>query len=1367
MRLCKQALTIIVILLGAAVGVYESDRTQTAFAQQNQGHDLNFRADVKGATVTFYWNDITLSGAAVTNYHLATDDASYQFSAAGRTSYTALLGTHPFLTPGGSMFAPGDTVTYKIKAYDYDRRASTGGGLLVAADTVTITLPTNSPPVADAGRNQTVISRAEGITLGGSASTDPDNDGLMYRWKSLDGLSLSDMRAVKPSVGIPTVHAGSSTFGFNLTVSDGLASRTDTTYITVKNSAPVADAGKDVLVTVNGTVRLDAFRSSDHDGSGLTYLWEQTAGTPVSFTNDTKRVGFAAPASPTLITFHLTVSDGELTGTDTVLVRAVTTRQPVADTGASKHYAVFGQRTALNGTESSDPDGDRLGYHWEQVSGSAVSISNSRNAVAYFTAPDVAGTAVFRLTVSDSVFSISDLLRVIIDKNRPPDASISGAVTHPEGTTQPATRVRADHYVPSGGVTFTLDGSESSDPDGDRLAYSWIQTGGPPVSLSGARADMASFSTHSLRDHAAILAFSLTVRDVAGNTDTAGVTVYVDGISRPTADAGSDIEASPGDIIQFNGTGSFSPIGSDLTYSWTQTGGTGAMLSNALVASPTVTAPDADGTETLVYALTVRDVDDQSDTDTVSVVVSEKARPVANAGPNQNVGSGSLVTLNAGDSTAQAGGNFTYFWTQSTGTRVALSDPDVAAPTFTAPVTGYDVLTFTLLFGDGTGHSDRDTVVITVGSNTPPVADAGSDIDTTSGSTVRLSGSATDQDGDQLTYSWTQTSGTDVTMRNTQTARPTFIAPNTDGVEMLTFKLTVTDDFGNIGTDAVAVTVNPQSTVITPSPPAVADAGVNQRVDAGSTVNLDGSGSSGSDLTYSWTQASGPSITLSDSAIASPSFTAPDSTATIVLSLAVTSGDATDDDAVGIAVVGSNSPPVASAGSNQEVSPGSSVRLSGSASDPDDDALTYSWTQASGTTVSLSGSNGELATFTAPSTTGTLVFKLTVSDALGHTVSDTTRVTVTSSRPVADAGTNLNARPGETVTLDGSGSRDPDGDSLTYSWTQVGGTDVSLSGSSGTSPSFTAPPVAEDTLTFEVVVSDGNGNMDADTVDVHVYSTVTVADAGDDMTVTIGDPASLDGSGSSVGFGSINYAWTQVSGTSVALGGSDGPHPTFTAPGESSTLVFRLTVTNGVSEDTDTVTVTADSSDIPVMSLGPDRSVASGAAVELSTNAMDDDDLWYGWKVLSGFITLSSYDSPGVIFTAPTVYEGTRTIVVAASVSDGRYFIEDEITITVIGNAKPIVDAGDQHVVLAGSRATLDGSGTSDPDGDYLTYSWEQAAGEPVTIHNANSATAYFTAPSPAPPISTTSGLIFQLTVSDGVNTVRGATIIGVVDSFD
>jgi len=185
-----------------------------------------------------------------------------------------------------------------------------------------------------------------------------------------------------------------------------------------------------------------------------------------------------------------------------------------------------------------------------------------------------------------------------------------------------------------------------------------------------------------------------------------------------------------------------------------------------------------------------------------------------------------------------------------------------------------------------------------------------------------------------------------------------------------------------------------------------------------------------------------------------------------------------------------NAPPVADAGTDQAVDEETGATLSGAdSSDPFGRALTYSWVQIAGPGVTgLSGAGTAAPTFTAPPVlVDTVVtFELTVNNG-SLTDVDTVDVLVrnTNSPPVADAGTNQiveQAGPaGSNVTLNGSGSSDPDNDALTYSWTGVFGT------ASGATPSVLIPA---GTHTVTLVVNDGSVDSAPATMSVTVQDTI-------------------------------------------------------------------------------------------------------------------------------------------------------------------------------------------------------------------------------------------------------------------------------------
>lgn len=162
-----------------------------------------------------------------------------------------------------------------------------------------------------------------------------------------------------------------------------------------------------------------------------------------------------------------------------------------------------------------------------------------------------------------------------------------------------------------------------------------------------------------------------------------------------------------------------------------------------------------------------------------------------------------------------------------------------------------------------------------------------------------------------------------------------------------------------------------------------------------------------------------------------------------------------------------NVPPVADAGPEQTHPVGATVQLDGTrSSDPDGDALTFAWSLAnapSGSGVTLTGATTATPTFVIDQA-GAYTVHLTVSDGRLSSSVDMVMVSTTNSAPVAQAGEPLSGQVGTTLTLDGSGSTDVDGDSLTYQWSLrsgPSGSTATLGDATSVHPTFTIDKVGD------------------------------------------------------------------------------------------------------------------------------------------------------------------------------------------------------------------------------------------------------------------------------------------------------------------
>ena len=646
---------------------------------------------------------------------------------------------------------------------------------------------------------------------------------------------------------------------------------------------------------------------------------------------------------------------------------------------------------------------------------------------------------------------------------------------------------------------------QGSDPDNDALTYQWDQISGESVVLSAVDIAEPYFLAPSVNNgEIKTLEFALTVSDPFGGSSQESIKINVHPINHsPIVDAGRDklLLPSVNAITLF--ANAYDDDGDLLSFTWKQLGGQTVSSTDLNKKHLTIDSAllDFNNFETITFEVTVDDGFGGTDSDIVDVYIgafgAENSTIRVNAGPIQTVNEGSQVTL-FGEGWEVDNKPLTFSWLQSTGPMVTLSSTVLAQPTFDAPSIEDEkpiILSFILTgYVPGSGYAQDMAIVKVLPVNNAPIVDAGEDIPVRELSKVKLIGTGYDPDGDKVTLKWTQISGHEV--RYDQFLNELyFIAPDvkTGQTSSLEFELVGRDAHGLTSSDTVVISVDS-----TNHPPS-AHAGPDRSVEEHSPVTISGTGfdSDGDPLTFSWTQISGPNVNLKqDESVIK--FESPEGipNRSLVMTFEFVVSDPFGGkaiDYVNISVLPPNNSPIAHAGPDTEVNENNLVNLICMGSDRDGDPLTFSWKQTAGMGVSISNPHTSTISFLAPSVVDlrTLEFDCTVSDG-NLSSSDSVKISVLnvlSGNIIADAGDDRIVNENRTLSLDGSGSYDEEGQQLSYSWTQISGETITLNNANAINPFFKSPSVTNGeikVLMFELSVFDDNGRSDVDTVVITV-----------------------------------------------------------------------------------------------------------------------------------------------------------------------------------------------------------------------------------------------------------------------------------------
>ena len=1009
--------------------------------------------------------------------------------------------------------------------------------------------------------------------------------------------------------------------------------------------------------------------------------------------------------------------------------------QPEADAAADQS-AYLGDVIVLDGTGSSDFEEDPLTYQWAfttRPAGSSAVLDNPASATPSFTA-DVRGEYVLELVVNDGELD-SEPDAVTVDVvNRVPVAGAGPGQSRAVGQ------------------LVTLDGSASADLDGDILAFSWafVQR---PAGSAAALDDPNSVTPHFTIDIAGDYIVELVVDDGFAASVPDSVTISTENTA-PVADAGVDQTGHANTQVTLDGSGSFDVDDDELTFSWSfvsRPAGSAAALENANTVTPWFTIDVPGG---YVVQLVVNDGIVSSAPDTVTVS-TENSAPVANAGPDRTAQVGDTVSLDGSGSSDIDNDALSFTWTivsRPSASTASLSSRNVVRPTVLIDEAGAYV--FRLVVNDGSVDSAPDTITIST-VNTSPVANAGADQGRCVGDAVTLDGSgSSDVDDDELEFSWSFTSrpaGSSAALANAGSVSPSFTL---DKAGDYVLRLIVSD--GSALSEPDSVTVSTQNTA------PVANAGLDQTVQAGATATVSGSGSSDVDndeLTFAWSFTSRPSG--STAALDAPTqvtsrFTV-DVAGDYVLQLVVNDGRANSaPDTVTVST--ENSPPVADAGPAQTRRIGQEVQLDGSgSSDANNDPLQFRWSFTSrpqGSTTTIQDANTVHPRFLVDAP-GSFVIQLIVNDGAADSAPDTVTISTENSAPTANAGPDQTREAGNLVTLDGSASSDPDNDELTFRWgflSRPEGSETALSSRTALAPTFTID--VSGTYVVQLVVNDGTKDSAPDTVTISTENSPPVADAGADIAATLYDVITLDGSASyDVDGQELVYSWSFTARPAASITTLDNPvavRPSFTVDVGGS-YVVQLIVSDGVLYGTpDTVTISTENSP-PVANAGADQTRLPGQLATLDGTESYDPDrdiLGYSWSFTSrpegSTVALSNANTSRASFRIDV----KGSYVAQLLVSDGILSSGPDTVVITTLNSPPVARAGFDQSVPVGGLVRLDGASSYDPDGEELAYRWSLSSIPPGSAVTLDAATAALAQPTFV--ADAEGDFIVQLIVNDG-----------------
>lgn len=419
-------------------------------------------------------------------------------------------------------------------AYNVTLTVSDNSGLKCEKSRTAQKINVNTPPKAVLS-GKTLACVGEEVSLDASSSKDENSEKLTYRWEFGDGTQGEGAQVSK-------VYSKGGVYNVALTVDDnaGSSCSLDSAKHVIKvNTPPEASAGKAVSLCLRDpneafNVTFDGSRSSDNDRDSLTYTWDfgdDTQGEGAKVTHEYKQAGD--------YTAKLSVTDNSgstcAVAVDSIPVKL--NKAPLAVAGKDISTCA-GSTVTFDGSDSVTSGADAV-YHWDFGDGKTAAgkvVEHSYEKGGNYTAT---------LTVDNGTggdCSKSSATRRIY-VNGAPQASVNSVQTSCVGD------------------KVDFDASGSSDPDGNRLKYSW--NFGDGTTWEG-----GSKVTHKY-EKGGRYKVTVSVDDGSNSACSSSTKTTMAKVNAPpVANAGPNLTCCTADVTPFDGSGSKDPDNDRLKYSW-------------------------------------------------------------------------------------------------------------------------------------------------------------------------------------------------------------------------------------------------------------------------------------------------------------------------------------------------------------------------------------------------------------------------------------------------------------------------------------------------------------------------------------------------------------------------------------------------------------------------------------------------------------------------------------------------------------------------------------------------------------------------------------------------------------------------------